>query len=132
MASIPEPAKKLLKGKAFAHVATLMSDGSPQVTPVWVDHEGDTLVFNTSVGRLKHRNLKRDGRVALSMVDPEDPYTALLVRGKVTEITTEGADDHINALSKRYLGVDEYPFAAPGEERVIVRVEPEKVSFGGG
>lgn len=132
MASIPEPAKKLLKGKTFAHVATLMPDGSPQVTPVWVDHEGDTLVFNTSVGRLKHRNLKRDGRVALSMVDPEDPYTALLVRGKVTEITTEGADDHINALSKRYLGVDEYPFAAPGEERVIVRVEPEKVSFGGG
>lgn len=131
MASIPESAKRLLEGKTFAHIATLMPDGSPQVTPVWIDHEGDTIVFNTVEGRLKHKNLKRDGRVAISVVDNENPYAALIIRGKVTEMTTEGADDHIDALAKRYLGADKYPFARPGEVRVIVKIEPEKVSYTG-
>lgn len=131
MASIPESAKKLLEGKTFAHVATLMPDGSPQVTPVWIDHEGDTIVFNTAEGRLKHKNLTRDPRVALSIVDNENPYNYLAVRGRVVEITTEGADEHIDELAKRYMGVDEYPLRAPGEVRVIVRIEPEKVSYNG-
>lgn len=131
MASIPEAAKKLLEGKTFAHLATLMPDGSPQVTPIWIGHDGDTIVFNTVEGRLKHRNMQRDGRVAISITDPENPYVALVVRGKVKSMTTEGADDDINALAKRYLGADEYPFAAPGEVRVIVEVEPERVSFNG-
>lgn len=131
MASIPESAKRLLEGKTFAHIATLMPDGSPQVTPVWIDHEGDTIVFNTVEGRLKHKNLKRDGRVAISVVDNENPYAALIIRGKVTEMTTEGADDHIDALAKRYLGADKYPFARPGEVRVIVKIEPEKVPYTG-
>lgn len=131
MASIPESAKRLLEGKTFAHIATLMPDGSPQVTPVWIDHEGDTIVFNTVEGRLKHKNLKRDGRVAISVVDNENPYAALIIRGKVTEMTTEGADDHIDALAKRYLDADKYPFARPGEVRVIVKIEPEKVSYTG-
>lgn len=131
MTSIPESAKRLLEGKTFAHIATLMPDGSPQVTPVWIDHEGDTIVFNTVEGRLKHKNLKRDGRVAISVVDNENPYAALIIRGKVTEMTTKGADDHIDALAKRYLDADKYPFARPGEVRVIVKIEPEKVSYTG-
>lgn len=131
MASIPEPAKKLLKGKNFAHVATLMPDGSPQVTPVWIDHDGDTIVMNTVVGRLKHKNLERDQRVAISVVDEQNPYVALAVRGKVKSMRTEGGDEHINALAKRYLDADEYPFATPEEVRVIVEIEPEKVSFNG-
>jgi PPOX class probable F420-dependent enzyme len=131
VASIPEPAKKLLSGTNFAHIATLMSDGSPQVTPVWIDHDGDTIIFNTAEGRLKHKNLERDGRVALSVIDQENPYAALIVRGRVKRITREGADEHIDALAKRYMGVDTYPLRAPGEVRVIVEIEPEKVAYTG-
>lgn len=131
MASIPDSAKQLLEGKNFAHVATLMEDGSPQVTPVWVDHDGDTILVNTAAGRLKHKNLERDGRVAISVFDHENPYVALAVQGRVSEITEEGADPHIDALAKRYMGVDEYPLRTPDEVRLIVRIEPEKVSYSG-
>lgn len=129
MSEIPEGAAKLLEGKNFAHVSTLMADGSPQSTPVWIDHDGGTVTFNTARGRLKEINLERDPRVAISVVNQEDPYEALLIRGKVTEITEEGADDDIDALAKRYLGVDEYPYRSPDEQRVIVKVEPEKVGY---
>ena len=131
MASIPASAKQLLKGKNFAHVATLMADGSPQVTPVWVDHEGDTILVNTAAGRLKPRNMERDERVAISVIDHENPYIALAVQGRVSEIAEQGADEHIDALAKRYMGVDEYPLRAPGEVRLIVRIEPDKVSYNG-
>lgn len=129
MAEIPEDAKKLLEGKNFAHVSTLMPDGSPQSSPVWIGHENGTVTFNTAKGRLKPKNLERDPRVAISVINEENPYESLLVRGKVTEITEEDADDHINALAKRYMDLDEYPFREPGEERVIVRIEPEKVNY---
>lgn len=131
MAEIPEAAFKLLEGKNFGHVATLMKDGSPQVTPVWVDHDGNTVLINTSRGRLKTRNLERDGRVALSVTDAENPYEALVVRGRVSGLIEEGADDHIDALAKRYLNEDVYPLRQPGEVRVIVRIEPEKVTHSG-
>lgn len=131
MASLPESAKKMLSGKNFAHIATLMADGSPQVTPVWIDHDGDTILFNTAERRLKHKNLERDGRVALSVIDQENPYVSLVVRGRVKAIRHEGADEHIDALAKRYMGVDEYPLRTPGEVRIIIEIEPEKVAFTG-
>lgn len=131
MASLPESAKKLLSGTNIAHIATLMPDGSPQVTPVWIDHDGDTILFNTAEGRLKHKNLERDGRVALSVIDQENPYVSLVVRGRVKAIRHEGADEHIDALAKRYMGVDEYPLRSPGEVRIIIEIGPEKVAFTG-
>ncbi len=127
MAEIPPAAQHLLAGKSFAHVATLMEDGSPQVSPVWIDFEDGLVVFNTAEGRLKPRNLRRDPRVAISVTDPENPYESLLIRGRAVEMTQEGADEHIDALAKRYMGVDEYPLRQPGEERVIVKIEPERV-----
>lgn len=127
MAEIPANARHLLEGKHFAHVATLMEDGSPQVSPVWIGIEGDLVVFNTAEGRLKPKNLRRDPRVAISVVNQENPYENLLIRGRVVEITAEGADEDIDALAKRYLDADSYPFRQPGEQRLIVRIEPERV-----
>lgn len=127
MAEIPAEARHLLGGKNFAHVATVMEDGSPQVSPVWVDSEDGLVVFNTAEGRLKPKNLRRDPRVAISITNPENPYESLLIRGRAVELTHEGADAHIDALAKRYMGVEEYPLRQPGEVRVIVKVEPERV-----
>jgi PPOX class probable F420-dependent enzyme len=124
---LPEKAKEILSKKTFAHLATLMSDGSPQVTPVWVDHEGDRIVINTAEGRVKPRNMRHDPRVALSATDPDNPYEAVVVRGRVDEMTHEGADEHIDAMAKKYLGKDRYPFRQTGEQRVKVYIEPEVV-----
>ncbi len=125
--AIPAAAMHLLEGKALAHVATVMADGSPQVSPVWIDHEEDMVLFNTAEGRLKPKNLRRDPRVAISITDPEEPYERLLIRGRAVEITDEGADEHIDALARRYQGVEEYPGRKPGEVRLIVRIRPERV-----
>ncbi len=126
-AEIPAAAMHLLEGRSFAHVATLMEDGSPQVSPVWVDHEDGLVVFNTADGRLKPRNLRRDPRLAISIIDADNPYESLLIRGRVVEIAEQGADEHIDALAKRYTGAEEYPNRQPGEVRLIVRVRPERV-----
>jgi len=126
-AQIPESHRGLLTGKNFAHVATLMKDGSPQSTPVWIDFDGEYVLMNTAEGRTKTRNLDRDGRVALSVIDGENPYRYLQVRGKVAGRTTEGADAHIDALAKRYMGVDRYPYHDPSSRRVIYRILPEHV-----
>jgi PPOX class probable F420-dependent enzyme len=130
MAAIPEDAIHLLEGTHLAHVATINADGSPQVTPVWVDHDGDTVMINTARGRLKDRNLARDPRVSISIVDAANPYQPLLIQGRAVEITEEGADDHIDRLAKRYLGEDVYPFRGPGEVRLLVRIEPDRASYG--
>jgi PPOX class probable F420-dependent enzyme len=122
MAEIPAEAKHMLEGKTFAHIATLMADGSPQVSPVWVDEEDGLVVFNTAEGRLKP-----DPRVAISVTAEQNPYESMLIRGKVVEMTQEGADDHIDELAGRYMGVDSYPLRQPGEERLIVKIAPEKV-----
>jgi PPOX class probable F420-dependent enzyme len=122
---IPKSHADLLKSKALAHLATLMPDGAPQVTPVWFDYDGKQIIINTAVGRQKDRNLQRDGRVALSIVDPENPYRYLEVRGRIAERTTQGADASIDALAKKYLGVESYPFRREGEVRVIYKIEPE-------
>jgi PPOX class probable F420-dependent enzyme len=127
-ATLPPKAKELFEGKNFAHVTTLMPDGSPQVTAVWVNLEGDTIVFNTAEGRQKPRNMRRDPRVAVSIVDQDNPYTAAFVRGKVVEITPEGGDAHIDSLAKKYMDADTYPFRQEGEVRLIVKIEPHHVS----
>lgn len=128
MAAIPEEAKPLLEGKHFAHVATVNSDGTPQVSPVWIGIDGDLVTFNTAEGRVKTKNLRDNPAVALSVTSEQNPYENLIIQGKVVEMTQDGADDDIDALAKRYLDADSYPFRKPGEERVIVKIDPEKVS----
>ena len=120
--------QKLLDGPHLAHFVTLMKDGSPQVTPVWFDLEGDHIRVNTARGRVKDRNMTLNARVALDVMDPENPYRHVAVRGTVTRITEEGADAHIDSLAKKYLGQDSYPYRRPGEVRVIYTIEPTSVS----
>jgi PPOX class probable F420-dependent enzyme len=105
-----------------------MPDGSPQVTPVWVDFDGKFILVNTAEGRRKPRNIRRDPRVALDVTSREDPYRMVTVRGRVVELANEGADEHIDKLAKKYLGQDRYPFRQPGERRVILKIEPEHVA----
>ncbi len=125
---IPENYSDLLEKQAFGNLGTLMQDGSPQVTPVWVDYDGKYVRFNSAKGRVKDKNIRRDPRVAVTLQDPTNPYRYLEVRGRVVEITENGADDHINKLSQKYLGKPVYPFRQPGEVRVIYKIEPQKVS----
>jgi PPOX class probable F420-dependent enzyme len=125
VAAIPEKFSDLFNKKAFANLATVMPDGTPQVTPVWVDYDGKHVIFNSAEGRQKDRNLRRNPNVALSIVDPDNPYRYLQVRGKVVEITKNGADQHIDKLAKKYLGKDKYPNRQPGEVRVMYKVQPE-------
>jgi PPOX class probable F420-dependent enzyme len=127
MATIPENCRDLFVKKAFAHVATVGRDGTPQVTPVWVDYDGAHVRFNTARGRVKDKNLQRNPKVAFSMQDPDNPYRYLQVRGRVVEMTEKGADDHIDALAKKYLGQDRYPHRRAGEVRVVVKILPEKI-----
>lgn len=124
---LTDSAKNILSKQTFAHLATLMPDGSPQLTPVWVDYEDDRILVNTAEGRAKPRNVRNDQRVALSATDPDNPYEAVIVRGHVDEITHEGADEHIDSMAKKYLGKDKYPFRQAGEERVKIYVQPEVV-----
>lgn len=128
MANIPEKYIDLFQKKTFAHLATLMPDGSPQVTPVWCDLDGQHVRVNSAKGRVKDRNMRRDARVALSLQDPANPYRYLEVRGRVVEVTEEGADAHIDSLAKKYIGADRYPNRAPGEVRVIYKIAAEKFS----
>jgi PPOX class probable F420-dependent enzyme len=125
---IPEKYLDLLKKPAFANLGTIMRDGSPQVTPVWVDFDGKYVRVNSALGRVKDKNMRRDPRVSLSIQDPENPYRYLEIRGKVEEITQSGADDHINKLSQKYLGKPEYPYRKPGEVRVLYKIAPQKIN----
>ncbi len=122
---IPEAFKDLLEKPAFCQLATLMPDGSPQVTPVWCDREGDLVRVNTARGRAKDRNMTRDPRVALAISDPANPYRYLEIRGRVVEITEEGADAHIDKLTKKYMNQDTYPYRSASEKRVIYKIKPE-------
>jgi PPOX class probable F420-dependent enzyme len=126
--TIPQQYLDLFQKKAFAHLATLMADGWPQVTPVWCDFDGTHVRINSAKGRVKDLNIRRDPRVTLEVQDPDNPYRYLQVRGRVVEITEEGADAHIDSLAKKYLGVDKYPYRQPGETRVIYKIEPQRAS----
>ncbi len=122
---IPQQYSDLFEKRAFANLVTLMPEGSPQVTPVWCDFDGTHVLVNTAKGRQKHRNISRDPRVALSMLDPDNPYRYLEVRGEVEEMTEEGAPEHIDKMAKKYLDLDEYPYAKPGEVRVLIKIKPQ-------
>jgi PPOX class probable F420-dependent enzyme len=117
----------LVERPVIAHLATVDAQGAPQLTPLWIDHDGNDLVINTAEGRAKAVNLRTNPQVALSIVAPEDPYLVLALRGTVTEITTQGADEHIDSLAKKYLGVDRYPMRRDGEVRVKVRIRPDRI-----
>lgn len=126
MATFPETHKDLLAAdkKAFAFLATVQPDGTPQVTPVWFDVHDGKVRINTAAGRVKHRNMTKNAAVAVAIMDPANPYRYLQVRGKVSNVTQEGADEHIDSLAKKYMGVDKYPMRAPGEQRVIFEIDP--------
>ena len=127
MATIPADFRDLvLEKKAFAQVATV-GKGGPQVTPVWIDFDGTHLLVNTARGRTKTKNLARDARVGINILDPDNPYRYLEVQGRVAEVTENGAAAHIDKMAKKYLGKDKYPFAQPGEVRVLYKIAPEFV-----
>jgi PPOX class probable F420-dependent enzyme len=131
MTSIPDGYKDILQKKAFANLATVNTDGTPQVTRVRVDFECTHIRFNTAKGRVKDKNLRRNPVVALSIQDPDNPYRYLQVRGRVADIAESGADAHIDSLAKKYLGQDKYPYRKPGEVRVIYKIAPERVQVMG-
>lgn len=127
MASIQDYSDLLQDKKAFAHLATLMPDGAPQVTPVWIDYRDGRVLVNTAKGRIKARNMHKGSTVALSISDPDNPYRYVQVRGVVSAVHEEGAAAHIDFLAKKYLNKDRYPFAQPGEQRIIYEIEPRSV-----
>jgi hypothetical protein len=128
MTVIPDKYLDLLSGKkAFAMLATTMPDGSPQVTPVWFDYDG-ALRINTAKGRTKARNMQPGAAIALAIIDPENPYRYLQIRGRVAGVAEAGADAHIDRLAKKYLGQDKYPHRQPGEVRLTVEIEPISAS----
>ena len=124
---LPTALKALLDGPTFATLATSMTDGSPQATTMWVDRDGDRIRFNTAEGRVKPANVSRDPRVAVALFNPDDPYEAYAVQGSVIEVTTEGAEDHIDQLAQKYLGTD-YEWRTPGMVRLIVVIEVEQIA----
>ena len=129
MKNIPESHQDLLadEKRAFVYLATIMKDGSPQVTPVWFDTEGEFIRLNSAKGRLKDRNMRARPTVTLCIADPNDPYRYLQIRGQVVEITEQGAEDHIDTLNFKYHGSRRYPNHRPDQPRVIYKVLPEKV-----
>jgi PPOX class probable F420-dependent enzyme len=131
MAALPDKVKTLLQKPVFVHFATVMPEGGPQVSPVWVDLDGDTILINSAEGRLKDKNVRSDDRVALSVTDPANPYHSVMIRGRVKEITKDGAEEHIDKMAKKYMGKDVYPKHSAAEPRVIYKIEAEKISVMG-
>ena len=128
---LTERDRRIIEAPNFASIATTMPDGAPQVSTVWIDLDGDDVLVNTGEGLVKTENVRRDPRVAISVIDQqEDPYEQVVIRGSVVEITTEGADEHIDRLAKKYLGLDTYPWREPGERRVILRIRVDRSSEG--
>ena len=135
---LTEPIVKFFRGKNFGFLGTVNKDGSPQVTPTWIDiiekeenedgHE-EIILINTAMDRLKQKNVSRDPRVSISMVDEDNPYSMVTIKGRVVEQTTEGADEHIDKLAKRYLNADRYPAHSPSVKRIILKVKPEKIFY---
>src|SRR6476620_9205596 len=126
--AIPDKYRDLFSKRAFASLGTLMPDGTPQVTPVWCDAEGDLVIINSAKGRQKDKNIRRDPRVSLAVIDPDNPYRYLEIRGRVVEITEQGADAHIDKMAKKYLDKDKYPFRQPAEVRVLYKIAPQSAS----
>ena len=128
MTTVPDGFKDLLTAKkAFANLATVNADGTPQVTPVWFDWDGRHVRINSAKGRVKDKNLRRTPTVALSIQDPDNPYRYVQIKGRVTSVTETGADAHIDALAKKYLGQDRYPYRKADEVRVTYVIAPDRV-----
>jgi PPOX class probable F420-dependent enzyme len=125
---IPDSHKALFEKPVIGNLATMMPNGLIQVNPVWVDYDGTHVRFNSARGRQKDKNLKKNGVATIELVDPENPYYWIEIRGRVEDITTEGADAHIDSLAKKYLGKDKYPFRRPDEVRVTYKIRPERVN----
>ncbi len=130
-AAIPEKYQDLFTKRAFASLGTIMPDGRPQVTPVWCDYQDGMVIFNSAKDRQKDRNVRRDPRISMAIIDPDNPYRYLEIRGRVVEITEQGAAEHIDKMAKKYLGVDKYPYGKPGEVRVLYKIQPEHTSMMG-
>ncbi len=118
---------KMIEGLNFAHLGTLLPDGSPHVTPVWVDHDGDMVLVNTAMGRVKQKNTVRDPRVSISIIDQSNPYDRVIIQGRVIGQTNEGADSHIDKLANKYTGAKKYQGQSPTEKRVIIKIEPMRI-----
>jgi PPOX class probable F420-dependent enzyme len=127
MAKLNEKQAELLRGRNWGTVTTLRKDGSPHSTPVWIDTDGENVIFNTVIGRAKERHLRRDPRVSVVVLPAEDQQSGYLSVTGTAELTEDGALDHINKMAKKYVGLDEYPWLQPGEKRVIVKVRPDKI-----
>ncbi len=119
--------REFLATRCYVHLATLMADGSPQVSPVWAETDGDLIVVNSAAGRVKDKNIKRDARVALSATHPDDPFKALMIRGRVVKVTEDGAEDGIDRLARKYIGTERYEWRRPDEVRVAYYIQPETV-----
>lgn len=124
--ALPQSVKEILQDKAYGHVITFNASGQPQVTMVWVDVDGDEVLFNTAEGRLKPKNLRHNPRTIISVQDRNDPQSYMVFHGTAS-VTEAGADDHIDRLAKRFLGADKYPFRRPGEKRLIVRIKVDRI-----
>jgi len=122
-----EKAKNLFRDKNLVFIATIMKDGSPQLSPVWADFEDGYIMVNTAEGRIKHKNIVRDSRVAVSVVSQTNPLDMTTVRGNVIEIIPDYEYVHINKLTKKYMGIENYPFRQQGEKRIALKIKPEKV-----
>ena len=128
MTKLTDSAKRMLEGKNFVYLATINPDGTPQVTPTWVDTDGNLVLINTAVGRVKHRNVEKNPHVALAITEQNDPYNWVMIRGKVVEqITGRVAEDHIDKMEKKYRGRDKYPNRSPNEQRVLLKILPSIV-----
>ena len=128
LANLTESARRMLEGKNFVYLATVNPDGTPQVTPTWVDTDGKFVLVNTAIGRVKHRNVKKNPNVALAITDQNDPYDLVVIRGRVVEqLTGPVAEEHIDKMERKYRGVDKYRNRRPGEHRVILKIEPNRV-----
>jgi PPOX class probable F420-dependent enzyme len=125
---LTEQHKHLINAKNFGHLATLNKDGSPQVSPVWIDLEGNCLVVNSELKRLKVRNIKRDPRVSVSIQNANNPYQYIEIRGKAVEVTEKGGFEGIDKLAQKYMGVDKYPNNLPEDKRVVIRIEPQRIT----
>lgn len=129
MVNLTDKAKKILEGKNFVFIATVNPDGTPQVTPTWVDTDSKYVLINTAIGRVKHRNLKKNPNVALAIYDQTNPYNLVMIKGKVVDfIAGPTAEKHIDKMAKKYTGQDKYPNRRPGEERVLLKIEPLRIS----
>jgi len=119
--------RELIDSKNFVHVATVRESGTPHIVPVWGDTDGQYILLNSARGRAWPSNAERDGVITLNVMNLENPYEYVEIEGKLEEVTPDGADEHIDKLAKKYLDADEYPFRSESEERVIVRIEPQKI-----